>query len=157
MKLFSSFVALVPLGLLACQSGPAEFTDSESRVFLAHCAVGACRYERKVAEGEQARAVTLDLAGRLAAACDASDTPEPLHCRAITCTDACPPRPNGSALTCERGLCVDASRELGPGDVRLLCLVGTGTGRNAAQAERLALAAGACDAQCRVPAACRQP
>jgi hypothetical protein len=156
MKLTACHMLLVPLFLLACQNGPSEFTDSEGRVFLAHCAEGACRYESKGAEGEPPRAVTLAHAGRVAAVCDSVDTPEPLHCRAITCTEACPARPNGAPLTCDGGLCVDTSRELSAADVRLLCLAGTGTGRNAAQAERLALAAGACDGQCRVPAACRQ-
>lgn len=141
--------------VLGCQSGPIEFSDTEGRVFVAECSDRGCTYLRKTSgEGAPATAVTLQQEGRLLAVCDSSDSPEPVHCRAVTCTSGCPPRSDGTRPTCEDGLCIQPERTLTPTDVRLLCLAGTGTGRNARQAERLALAA-ACTPPCEVPEACR--
>lgn len=149
---------LIPAGVaaaLGCQSGPIEFSDTEGRVFVAECSDRGCTHRRKASgEGAPATAVTLEQQGRLLAVCDSSDAPEPVHCRAVTCTSACPPRSDGARPTCEDGLCIQPERTLTPTDVRLLCLAGTGIGRNARQAERLALAA-ACTPPCEVPEACR--
>jgi len=59
--------------------------------------------------------------------------------------------------TCLAELCIDPVKKISTADAIMLCLAGTGLGRNTGrQAERYALGLN-CGDPCVVPSACRQP
>jgi len=151
------FAALTSLGLFACDRAT-QLRDTEGRVYRAICASGDCKLEQTAGTKPQsaASAPTLDGDGRFVAVCDvapgAAATPE--DCRAVTCSSAadCPAALGVS--TCETGFCVQPERPVTRRDAVILCLAGTGLGREKpVQMERYALALN-CGQPCTIPAAC---
>lgn len=151
--------------LFGCQRvSERTLKDTEGRSFLAKCnREGKCELSRAEAAPVAADkvGVSLHAPGRVVAVCDvAAATPaETSDCRALVCRvdEDCPPNhglPNG---TCVNGLCTEPSNALNRDDAVLLCLAGTGLGRESPQqAERFALATN-CGSPCVVPTPCRQP
>ena len=160
----ASVLLCAGLSSAACdEDGVRTLKDTEGRRFEAHCQDEACALERleKPSPGEKPHAV-LTHTGRLVGVCDVdSPTAEPRDwdCRALECTDAntCPPLYGLKQGDCLNGLCIDPANPMSPADAVMLCLAGTGLGRNAPkQIERYALALN-CGNPCRIPAPCRQP
>ena len=139
--------------------------DTEGREFSARCESGkACVLKQTAgapAPGGQPAAV-LRSPGRLVGVCTAAEGAEPQNpadCRALACTgdDACPPAQGMKRGQCVNGLCTEPSHPIGVADAVMLCLAGTGVGRETArQVERYAMALN-CGDPCRIPSPCRQP
>lgn len=162
------FVLFVPVALFAtwgCQrGGPRLLRDSEGRVFEATCPGDSlCKFTQKsgpkrVDKPEQ----TLMVGSRLVGICDVKEgeaSQGPFDCRPLACrSDAeCPPLHGMKDGQCLNGHCGDAAEAISVQDSIMLCLAGTGLGREtAAQIERYALALN-CGSPCQVPAPCQQP
>lgn len=160
-------IALAGAGTSACEEDESvTLTDSEGRVFAARCdKEGDCKLERRSGPSWPGGkgGLALSTAGRVVGICNvqrAGEAPEsPADCRALRCqTDAdCPPAYGLEKGSCLAGICTDESHPLGPRDAVMLCLWGTGLGRDApAQVERFAMAHN-CGSPCEIPAPCRQP
>lgn len=160
---------LSTLGLLcllpSCnKGGPRELRDSEGRVFSAVCEGKApCKIEQKSGPKRTAKPEQkLLLGSRLVGVCDVTPGAEPegpFDCRPLSCqTDAeCPPLHGMADGQCLNKRCADPAEEVSAADSIMLCLAGTGLGRETpAQIERYALALN-CGSPCRVPAPCAQP
>jgi hypothetical protein len=156
---------LVSCLAFACENrGPRSLRDTEGRTFEATCPKDApCRLTQKsgVRRADKPRQ-TLLLGGRLVGVCDAgegADAPSTWDCRPLSCdSDAnCPPLHGMKEGACLHGRCSDPAEPLRVQDSVLLCLAGTGLGRETpAQIERYALALN-CGTPCVVPAPCQQP
>lgn len=151
--------------LFACQNtGPRALRDSEGRRFEASCPRdGACTFEQKSGprrEGKSAQALLVG--SRLVGICDVKpgEAPEgPFDCRPLTCDSdpQCPPLHGMKDGQCVNHRCSDAAEPIDVPDAIMLCLAGTGVGRETpAQIERYALALN-CGSPCTVPAPCQQP
>jgi len=69
----------------------------------------------------------------------------------------CPPAHGSKDGHCVNGLCVEPSGELNTDDAVMLCLAGTGLGKDSPeQVSRFAMALN-CGSPCKIPAVCRQP
>jgi len=167
------FLALV-VGSVACVSchreKSLELRDSEGRSFRATCDKDPCSLEQtggpKWPNATESRLV-LQGDGRVVGVCNAPDdarvpsvapVPSSADCRALVCQrdEECPPAHGIDHGTCLNGLCTDQSHEVTPGDSVMLCLFGTGLGRDArSQVERFAMAQ-QCGSPCQVPSPCRQ-
>jgi hypothetical protein len=151
--------------LLGCQNkGPRQLRDSEGRTFQATCVEqGDCKIEQKSGpkRGEKPEQRLISNS-RLVGICDVAkdqDVEGAFDCRPLGCeTDAdCPPAHGMKDGQCLNRRCSDPAQELGVSDAIMLCLAGTGLGRDAPrQIERYALALN-CGSPCRVPAPCPQP
>jgi hypothetical protein len=151
--------------LFACQNtGPRRLHDSEGRTFEATCPKdAACSFVQKSGPRRTERPAQALLVGsRLVGICDvtAGGGPEgPFDCRPLGCdSDAdCPPLHGMQDGQCLNHHCGDAAESIGVQDSIMLCLAGTGLGRETpAQIERYALALN-CGSPCTVPAPCQQP
>lgn len=160
----ASVLVCALLGNSACdEDGVVTLKDTEGRRFEVRCEDKACALSRleKPASHEKPNAV-LSHTGRLVGVCDVdSPTIEPRDwdCRALECADAstCPPLYGLKQGDCLNGLCIDPANPLNAADAVMLCLAGTGLGRDAPkQIERYALALN-CGNPCRIPKPCRQP
>jgi len=145
------------------KTGPIVLRDTEGRRFSMSCEASTCAYQRASGEPTSKLKSGLELhtSGRVVGMCDVepAGTPEVADCRALVCkTDReCPPMHGLEAGHCVNGLCTSPDRDLVADDAVLLCLAGTGLGRNAPkQVERYALAMN-CGKPCVVPTPCRQP
>jgi len=147
-----------------CQkSGPALLRDTEKRTFEATCpAEGPCKLQQKSgAKRADKPAQSLLLGGRLVGICDVAEGQAPagpFDCRPLDCqsNSECPPLHGMKEGQCVHNRCSDPSEAVGPQDAIMLCLAGTGLGRETpAQIERYALALN-CGTPCRVPAPCQQ-
>jgi hypothetical protein len=161
-RLSTCVVLLLAAG---CQkSGPRQVRDSEGRSFEAICSGQTpCKFSqksgpRRVDKPTQA----LMLGSRLVGICDVKEgetPPSPFDCRPLSCqADAdCPPLHGMKDGQCLHGRCSDPAEEIGVQDSIMLCLAGTGLGRETpAQIERYALALN-CGSPCKIPAPCAQP
>jgi len=155
---------LTPLWLSSCKSaGPRIIEDTEGRRFEATCPKGEpCRFVQKSgAMRADKPAQTLLVGGRLVGICDVAPGAQPdgpHDCRPLSCTsDAdCPPLHEMRDGQCLHGRCSDPAESVRTQDAILLCLAGTGLGRETpAQIERYALALN-CGSPCTVPAPCQQ-
>ena len=157
--------ALALLALAGCQkSGPRLLRDTEGRSFEATCpAEGSCKFTQtggKKRTGKPAQALLTG--SRLVGLCDVAEnatTPEgPFDCRPLDCesdTD-CPPLHGMKNGQCVHRRCSDPAEAVSVQDAVMLCLAGTGLGREtAAQIERYALALN-CGTPCNIPAPCSQ-
>ncbi len=128
--------------------------DTEGRSFKTECSPDTgCQLD--------AKGVTFRATGRLVAVCNApaGHPAEASDCRALICkSDAdCPSRHKLTHGTCLDGLCIEPAHPIIVDDAVMLCLAGTGLGRNSEkQVERYALAQN-CGTPCKVPSPCRQP
>ena len=139
--------------------------DTEGRQFSAQCAAGKSCVVKQTSGAPAPSgqpAVLLRSPGRLIGVCTAAEGAEPqtpAECRALVCAgdDACPPAQGMKEGQCVNGLCTEPSHRLGVADAVMLCLAGTGVGRDSAhQVERYAMALN-CGEPCRIPSPCRQP
>jgi len=151
--------------LFACQNaGPRKLRDTEGRTFEADCPKdGPCRITQKSGQRRAGRPEQALLVGsRLVGVCDVKSgaAPEaPFDCRPLSCdSDAeCPALHGMKDGQCLNHHCGDAAESLGVQDAVILCLAGTGLGRDSAeQIERYALALN-CGTPCTVPKPCQQP
>ncbi len=154
-------------GLLAfgCQKGgPRQVRDSEGRTFEATCLSKApCKFQQKAGPRRVEKPTqTLLLGSRLVGICDVKEgeaPPYPFDCRPLDCqSDAeCPPLHDMKDGQCLNRRCSDPAEPIGVQDSIMLCLSGTGLGRETpAQVERYALALN-CGDPCKIPAPCAQP
>lgn len=150
--------------LAGCQkSGPRLLHDTEGRTFEATCtAQGPCKFSQKSGPQRAEKPTqTLMLGSRLVGLCDVKeDAPPqyPFDCRPLNCqSDAeCPPLHGMKDGQCLNGHCSDPAEAIGVQDSIMLCLAGTGLGRETpAQIERYALALN-CGNPCKIPAPCAQ-
>jgi len=140
-------------------------TDTEGRTFVANCErTGVCTFTQasgvKRQDGKTAQALLIT--GRVIGICDV----EPGHaagpaddCRALVCQkdSDCPPAHGLKDGQCMNALCTDQALPLVASDSVMLCLAGSGLGREQPrQVERFALGLN-CGSPCKVPAPCRQP
>jgi hypothetical protein len=153
------------LAASGCQNaGPLVLRDSEGRRFEAKCPkAGPCRVAQIAGPKRADRpAQALRLGGRLVGICDvdSGQSPEgPFDCRPLSCDSNadCPPLHGMKEGQCLNHHCGDAAEALGVQDSIMICLAGTGLGRETpAQIERYALALN-CGTPCTVPAPCQQP
>lgn len=155
----------VLLLLVGCnKSGPRQLRDSERRTFTAECdgkqpcKIAQTAGPKRAGMPQQALLTT----SRLVGICDVREgaQPEgPFDCRPLSCeTDAdCPPLHGMADGQCLNKHCGDSALDIGVADSVMLCLAGTGLGRETpAQVERYALALN-CGSPCKVPAPCAQP
>jgi len=161
-RLGAALTLIVGLGG-GCKNRDLGLEDTEARKFTARCGSKGCALTQQ--SGPRAPADHPDLvlrgAGRLIGVCSTAKgaEPEPGDCRPLVCADsaACPPAEGMSHGECLNGLCIEPSHPVDVNDAVLLCLAGTGLGRESAhQVERYALALN-CGTPCRIPAPCRQP
>lgn len=138
--------------------------DTEGRTFSAACQPsGACKLGRNDGKSAAAdkTALALHAPGRLVGICDVapgSSPSQPSDCRALVCEGDrdCPPAHGLKQGHCLNGFCVDPSNPVSVPDAVMLCLAGTGLGRQtASQVERFALAQN-CGSPCIIPRPCRQ-
>jgi hypothetical protein len=146
------------------KGGPRVVRDSEGRTFEATCtAQGPCKFSQK--SGPQRidkQAQTLMLGSRLVGICDVKEgeAPQyPFDCRPLSCDSDrdCPPLHGMKDGQCLNKHCSDPAEAIGVQDSIMLCLAGTGLGRETPeQVERYALALN-CGSPCKIPAPCAQP
>jgi hypothetical protein len=157
--------ALLLLLLLGCKDrGPRQLRDSEGRTFLATCSPeGDCKLEQKSGpKRAELPEQTLKWGSRLVGICDvAKEQPAQgaFDCRPLSCEkDAdCPAGHGMKEGSCLNQRCSDPAEDVAVQDAVMLCLSGTGLGRETPrQIERYALALN-CGKPCRVPAPCPQP
>lgn len=162
-----SVAALFVLSALsACKSeSERKLSDTEGRTFTAKCErSGACALSQT--SGAQRKdgktAQSLLLTGRVIGICDVEPGQPPgppSDCRALVCQNDgdCPPNHGLKDGRCLNALCTDAAQPLVATDSVMLCLAGSGLGREQpSQVERFALGLN-CGTPCKVPAPCRQP
>jgi hypothetical protein len=159
-------LAAVMLTSVSCRRiSQRKLQDTEGRKLEAQCdREQGCTL--KLEAGQKAGGSQLELAlratGRLVGVCGvgpASEPKSPSDCRALMCSgDAdCPPAHGSKDGHCVNGLCVEPSGELNPDDAVMLCLAGTGLGRESPeQVSRFAMALN-CGSPCKIPSVCRQP
>ncbi len=160
------FLAAVVLATVSCRRvSQRELRDTEGRELGAQCdREQGCQL--KPAAGQKADGsrseLVLRATGRLVGVCSvapASEPKSPSDCRALECSgDAnCPPAHGSKDGHCVNGLCVEPSGELNTDDAVMLCLAGTGLGKDSPeQVSRFAMALN-CGSPCKIPAVCRQP
>jgi hypothetical protein len=159
-------LAAVMLTTVSCRRvSERTLRDTEGRTLEARCdREQGCTL--KAGAGQKADAQQVELAlratGRLVGVCSvgpASEPKSPSDCRALVCSgDAdCPPAHGSKDGHCVNGLCVEPSGVLGTDDAVMLCLAGTGLGRESPeQVSRFAMALN-CGSPCKIPSVCRQP
>jgi len=155
----------VLLLLAGChKAGPRVVRDSEGRSFEATCpAQGPCRFEQKSGPLRVEKpAQTLMLGSRLVGICDVKEGEGPQYpfdCRPLNCNSDpdCPPLHGMKDGQCLNHHCADPAEAVGVQDSIMLCLSGTGLGRETqAQVDRYAMALN-CGNPCKIPAPCPQP
>jgi hypothetical protein len=140
--------------------------DTENRALSARCDRDQhCTLEQTAGPtvGEQANALVLRSVGALVGVCNtapsASEPGSPSDCRPLVCqTDAdCPPSHGAKDGSCVNSLCREPSNPLTVDDAVMLCLAGTGLGKDLPdQVARYAMALN-CGQPCKIPTPCRQP
>jgi hypothetical protein len=171
MRALVCLILLLGTGaLLAGTEGCKSFSeralaDTEGRSFSARCErSGACTLTQssgaKRSDGKTAQALLLT--GHIMGVCDVEPGQAPgapSDCRALVCQsdNDCPPNHGLKDGQCLNALCTDAAQPLNSTDSVMLCLAGSGLGRDQPrQVERFALGLN-CGTPCKVPAPCRQP
>jgi len=140
--------------------------DTDSRIIAARCDRNqqcTLRLTSGPTVGGGATALVLRSAGALVGVCtmtaSASEPESPSDCRPLVCqTDAdCPPAHGAKDGTCLNGLCREPESPLTVEDAVMLCLAGTGLGKDSQdQVARYAMAQN-CGQPCKIPTPCRQP
>jgi hypothetical protein len=146
------------------KGGPRVVRDSEGRTFEATCnAQAPCRFSQKSGPKRADKPTqTLMLGSRLVGICDVKEGEPPQYpfdCRPLGCeSDSdCPPLHGMKDGQCLNNHCSDPAEAIGVQDSIMLCLAGTGLGRETpAQVERYALALN-CGSPCKIPSPCAQP
>jgi hypothetical protein len=151
--------------LAACsRSSEVVLRDTEGRTFAATCEPsGACKLARKTGKSasEDQPELALYAPGRVVGICDvaAGAAPAlPSDCRPLACQrdEDCPPGHGLPHGHCVSSICIEPSNAVAIADAVMLCLAGTGLGREtASQVERFALAQN-CGNPCVIPRPCRQ-
>jgi hypothetical protein len=162
---FTAGCTIFVLSMAGCNSGSERrLTDTEGRTFVAKCTrEGDCHITqqggpRRAGKPQQ----ILRAAGRLVGICDVTPGGGPegtQDCRPIRCErdQDCPPAHDLAHGQCLNRWCADAAQEVRTEDAVMLCLAGTGLGRETPrQIERFALALN-CGSPCKIPAPCMQP
>jgi hypothetical protein len=159
-------LAAVALATSSCRrTSQRELRDTEGRSFEARCErEQGCKLT--LAAGPKAddpeSKLALRVTGRLVGVCNvapASEPKSPSNCRALVCSGDgdCPPAHGSKDGHCVNGLCVEPAGELCADDAVMLCLAGTGLGRESPeQVSRFAMGLN-CGSPCKIPAVCRQP
>ena len=151
--------------LAACnKNGPRLLRDSEGRTFEATCTdKGPCKFSQKSGpQRVEKRTQTLMIGSRLVGLCDVKEgePPEnPSDCRPLSCASDqdCPPLHGMKDGQCLNKRCSDPAEAISVQDSIMLCLAGTGLGRETPeQVERYAMAIN-CGSPCKIPAPCAQP
>jgi hypothetical protein len=164
-RLFGLSTVATLLLALGCQKGgPRLIKDTEGRRFEATCPEkSACKFVQKAGPKRAEKPTqALMIGSRLVGICDVvgEDPPQnPSDCRPLDCeTDAdCPPLHGMKDGQCLHKRCSDPAEAISVQDSIMLCLAGTGLGRETpAQIERYALALN-CGTPCKIPAPCQQP
>jgi hypothetical protein len=157
--------AVLLLLLSACHnSGPRLLRDTEGRTFEAICSGRApCKFSQKSGPKRADKPTQALMVGsRLVGICDVreGEAPQyPFDCRPLSCQadPDCPPLHGMKDGQCLNGRCSDPAEAIGVQDSVMLCLAGTGLGRETpAQIERYALGLN-CGSPCKIPAPCMQP
>jgi hypothetical protein len=159
-----STLTMLLLAVGCHKSGPRLLRDTEGRSFEATCTgQGPCKFSQKSGPVRiEKPAQTLMLGSRLVGICDVKEGEGPQYpfdCRPLNCHfDAeCPPLHGMKDGQCLNGHCSDPAEAIGVQDSIMLCLSGTGLGRETpAQIERYALALN-CGSPCKIPAPCPPP
>lgn len=156
---------LVSCLALSCDDeGLRRLRDTEGRTFEASCPKGEpCRIRQKSGPRRTDKPQqTLHVGSRLVGVCDVTEGAPPagpFDCRPLSCDSdtECPPLHGMKDGQCLNRRCADSAEPLGVSDSVMLCLAGTGLGREKPQqVERYALALN-CGSPCTVPAPCQQP
>lgn len=150
--------------IFGCENGPRQLRDTEGRTFEATCPKDApCKLVQKSGLRRAEKPdQSLLVGGRLVGLCDVQPgaAPQgPFDCRPLGCESDrdCPPLHGMKDGQCLNRRCSDPAEPIGVQDSIMLCLAGTGLGRETpAQIERYALALN-CGTPCAVPAPCQQP
>lgn len=159
-----STVLLLLLAVGCQKSGPRLLRDTEGRSFEATCpGQGPCKFAQKSGPKRLEKPTQALLVGsRLVGICDVQEGESaqyPFDCRPLKCQadSDCPPLHGMKDGQCLNGHCSDPAEAIGVPDSIMLCLSGTGLGRETpAQIERYALALN-CGNPCKIPAPCAQP
>jgi hypothetical protein len=146
------------------KSAPRMVKDSEGRAFEATCPEQApCQFTQKSGPQRiEKPAQALMVGSRLVGICDVKEGEGPQYpfdCRPLSCqADAdCPPLHSMKDGQCLNHHCSDPAEAIGVQDSIMLCLAGTGLGRETqAQIDRYALALN-CGTPCKIPSPCAQP
>ncbi len=156
MRALTLFFVFLSLAVSCNREREREMKDTEGRVFSAKCNGDGCQLKQQSGPGDGK--VSVASRGRLVAVCPETEGTAGM-CRPLVCTTDgdCPPGQGLEHGTCVNALCIEPSHEVTPDDSVMLCLAGTGLGRNAPeQVERFALGLN-CGSPCKVPRTCRQP
>lgn len=164
---YAEAVALAVGCVIGCKDADRSalpLRDSEGRLFDALCdGEGRCELSQKQGtkwSGDKTAHV-IRTSGRVVGVCNIApggEVESPGDCRALVCKsdNDCPPVGGLGTASCLSQFCTDLSRDLSPSDAAMLCLAGTGLGRDTtSQVERLALGLN-CGSPCKVPLPCRQ-
>lgn len=146
------------------KGGPRVVRDSEGRTFEATCTANApCKFSQKSGpQRVEKQTQTLMIGSRLVGICDVKEgaPPEnPSDCRPLSCASDhdCPPLHGMKDGQCLNKRCSDPAEAISVQDSIMLCLAGTGLGRETPeQVERYAMAIN-CGSPCKIPAPCQQP
>jgi hypothetical protein len=162
----SWLVLLLSVLLAGCRKGPKEMSvrDTEGREFSAACDEGGrcmLQQQRGPRRDDGKTQAVISLPGQLVGVCDVapgSQPDTPAECRAVVCEEDsdCPPLPGQLTSHCLERVCTDPARPFGPPDAVLLCLAGTGLGRQSPRQVELYALALNCGSPCKLPATCRR-
>jgi hypothetical protein len=140
--------------------------DTENREIVARCDRDQqCALEQTSGPtvGGGATGLALRASGILVAVCSvtppASEPESPSDCRPLVCQtdEQCPPSHGAKNGSCVNGLCREPANALTVEDAVMLCLAGTGLGKDSSdQVARYSMALN-CGQPCKVPTPCRQP
>ena len=159
-----SILAVIFLCAGCNKGGPRVLRDSEGRTFEATCnGQTPCKFTQKSGpKRAEKQTQTLMVGSRLVGICDVKEgeAPQyPFDCRPLSCESDqdCPPLHGMKDGQCLNKHCSDPAEAISVQDSIMLCLAGTGLGRETpAQIERYALALN-CGSPCKIPAPCAQP
>lgn len=157
------------VGLLASASSckktlSVTLEDTESRKFELRCEGSECKVSRLAAPPVAPAKVEVRIVsvGRIMGICDVApgdENPPPFDCRPIVCStnEQCPRAVGLEYGVCVNEHCIEPSHDITVEDSIMLCLAGTGVGRDTPKQAELYVMAYNCGSPCRVPRVCSQP
>lgn len=148
-------------GSVGCDRAEFVVSDTEGRSFAVLCRdpEKPCSLRQRSGPSSEGGGAVLRREGHLVGVCDGLGHEQLGSCRPLICEqDAeCPRGPGSSTGTCIGSLCVEPSHPMSSEDAVMLCLSGTGLGRERAdQVARYALGVN-CGTPCQIPAPCKRP